>query len=268
MTLPATVPQKSVEVGSLGFAPTNATELMQMAKFIAASKLKPQGLDDAADVFLVMAVGMSWGFDPMMALQTLHVVKGRVGLPGETCAALIQSHPLCELYRTWFTGDGKTRAAHVQTARKGRDSANEPVTFTWADAERAQLTNGDNWKKYPDDMLLWKAVARDKRRNWPDVYPGLRVKEDYEGHEPPTRVEASVRRAPQRDPLLASVVDAEIAAPSAPAEVPSGTSEDSETPGGAASNLGDEDDCPACYRSAGDRRENGHEAGCPWTVPT
>ena len=39
MTLPATVPQKSVEVGSLGFAPTNATELMQMAKFIAAERI-------------------------------------------------------------------------------------------------------------------------------------------------------------------------------------------------------------------------------------
>jgi hypothetical protein len=204
--LPAT--RTSVAVGELGFAPKDASELMQMAKFIAESELKPQGLKTAADVFLVMAVGMSWGFDPMMALQTLHVVKGRVGLPGETCAALVQSHPLCKDYRTWFTGEDDDLAAHVQTWRKGRDKANDVVVFSMADALRAQLTGGDNWKKYPADMLLWKAVARDKRRNWADVYPGLQVKEDYDATRE-ERVELEVR-APQPDPLLIDAVpDAE-----------------------------------------------------------
>lgn len=83
---------------------------------------------------------------------------------------------------------------------KGREKPNDPVEFSWTDAERAQLTGGENWKKYPDDMLLWKAVARDKRRNWADVYPGLQVKEDYEPARD-ERVELEVR-APQPDPLL------------------------------------------------------------------
>ena len=241
MTLPATIPPKSVAVGKLGFAPANAAELMQMAKFIAESDLKPSGLKTPADVFLVMSVGMSWGFDPMMALQTLHVVKGKVGLPGETCAALIQSHPQCADYRWGFEGAGDDYHAWVQTARAGRPAANPRSTFSVGDAKRAGLwmsktRNGEPtpWCTYPDDMLVWKAVAREKRRNWPDIYPGLRVTEDMQ--YAPERERNVTPRVPVTDPLLASVFDAEIAAPSAPAEGPSGSgSEDSETHDGAAS---------------------------------
>jgi hypothetical protein len=202
----ALVPRRATMIGEQGFAPENSTQLMEMAKFIADSDLKPDWIKKPADAFLIMAVGMSWGFDAMMALQTLHVVKGKVGLPGETCAALIQSHPLCADYRWGFDGEGDARTAWVQTTRKGRPAANPRAEFSMADAKRARLTDGDNWKKYPDDMLLWKAVAREKRRNWPDIYPGLRVAEDIveiEGERDVT----PTKHAPVPDPLLEGAFD-------------------------------------------------------------
>ena len=53
---------------------------------------------------------------------------------------------------------------------------------------------------------------------------------------------------PERDPLLESVVDAEIAAPLAPTEGPSGRSEDSEASNGAVSPWTDGEDsrCVEC----------------------
>ena len=211
----ATIPRKSTIIGDRGLAPENTTQLMEMAKFIADSDLRPDGLKKPADVFLVMAIGMSWGFDPMMALQTLHVVKGKVGLPGETCAALIQSHPLCADYQWGIDGDGDERTAWVQTVRKGRPGANPRSTFSLAEAKQARLYDekatdkyGEPvvWRKYTDDMLLWKATAREKRRNWPDIYPGLRVSEDVAELEPERDV-TPTKHAPVPDPLLDGAFD-------------------------------------------------------------
>lgn len=219
VTNPAAPRPDSVAVGVNGFDPKNAEQLMQMAKFIAQSELKPAGIKTAPDCFLVMAIGMSYGFDPMMALQTLHIVKGKVGLPGETCAALIQSHPQCRDFRVWVEGEGLQRKACVQSWRKGREQANEVSEFSMAQAKQAGLS-GENWQKYPDDMLIWKAVARDKRRNWPDVFPRMQVVEDME-ESPAERVVTNVRResAPSLgpDPLMSQIeagasADAEIVA--------------------------------------------------------
>ena len=206
----AMVPKRSTAIGERGIAPENAAQLMDMAKWIADSDLKPAGIKTPADAFLVMAVGMSWGYDPIMALQVLHVVKGKVGLPGETCAALIQSHPLCADYRWGFEGDGDDRYAWVQTIRKGRPGPNPRSTFSVRDAKVAGLwesktRSGEKtpWWFYPDDMIMWKAVAREKRRNWPDIYPGLRVAEDIEPHDVDEMNVTPTKRAPEPDPLLA-----------------------------------------------------------------
>lgn len=198
-----------------GFEPQNAQQLMEMAKFVAGAALVPEALrNKPADCFLIMAMGMEYGFGAMQSLQTLHIVKGRVGLPGEACAALIQSHPQCKDFRIWLEGEGEQRTACVQSWRKGREKANEVVKFSRADAKRAGLS-GENWNKYPDDMLTWKAVARDKRRNWPDVYSKLQVIEDLED-EP--RVVRNVTPPAERKPLEQDPAVAAIKALSAPRE--------------------------------------------------
>lgn len=180
-TLPAPPTDSSVAIGAHGFDPQNAQQLMQMAKFVSNSELVPKALrGKPADCFLVMALGRELGFGEMQSLQIFNVINGKLVIPGEICGLLIQSHPLCADYRVWFEGDGETLAAFVQTTRRGRPNANEPTSFSWADAKRAGLTGGDNWKKYPKDMLLWKAVAREKRYNWPDVAPRSQIAEDVE----------------------------------------------------------------------------------------
>jgi hypothetical protein len=184
MSVPAI--RQDMAISAQGFTPRGATELMEMAKYVAESSLVPEALRrKPADCFLIMATGMEYGFPVFQALQMLHVIKGKVTLPGETCAALIQAHPECVHFRIWFEGEGEKLTAWVQSGRKGREK-NEPISFSMADARQAGLS-GDNWKKYPKDMLCWKAVARDKRRNWPDVMPGCTVKEDLEEPAPQSR---------------------------------------------------------------------------------
>jgi hypothetical protein len=185
MSVPAI--RQEMAIGASGFSPRGAAELMEMAKYVAESSLVPEALRrKPADCFLIMATGMEYGFPVFQALQMLHVIKGKVTLPGETCAALIQAHPDCVHFKVWFEGEGEKLTAWVQSGRKGREM-NEPISFSMADAKQAGLS-GDNWRKYPKDMLCWKAVARDKRRNWPDVMPGCGVREDMEEVAPPRNV--------------------------------------------------------------------------------
>lgn len=204
--LPA-VPRTSVAITDGALDPRNAGELMEMAKFIAASNLKPKGLNTAADCFLVMLYGQAYGFHPAEALQSLHVVHGKVAAGGETLAGLIQSHPLCKDYRTWVEGEGEERAGCVQSWRKSREKPNDVVRFSLADARHAGLYPGSKdsaWFKYPDDLLIWKAVARDKRRNWPDAHRKLEVVEDIEEVREVKNV--TPRAAPAGpDPLLAQL---------------------------------------------------------------
>lgn len=272
MSTPAVIPPKpalpTIAFGAGGIELRTFEDAYRFASAVHKSGLAPAALKTPEAILIALQAGLELGFSPLRALSAIAVVNGRPSLMGEAALAKIRQSGVCKSGPTITTrGEGDKLAGVVRFQRDGMSEPLE-VTFSVADAKRAGLwgKNGP-WTQYPTTMLEWRAVARAAKLYFSDVLLGLALAEEVQDY-PATR-EVRVEReaiAPQRDPLLASVVDAEIAAPSAPAEVPSGLG--LEDAGGAATHLGDEDDCPACYRSAGDRRENGHEAGCPWTVPT
>ena len=205
--------QRYAPIGDSGLAFADGGQLWQIAGWIAKAGICPADLrGKQADVFMVMSLGLEYGFGGMSALSLIYVVKGRTALGYEACLAKMQSHPDMEYLRIRHEGTGEERCAVVETKRKGRAEANEPIRFSVADARQAGLydenwrdRNGEPsvWVKYTDDMLVAKAVARSKRRDWPDILPGLQVREDLE--EP--RVERNVtprRAAPEGpDPAMA-----------------------------------------------------------------
>lgn len=176
-------PQPVVRMAGSRWDIANAAQLWELAGHVNKAELKPKGVKSQADVFLLMAYGQTYGYSEMEALQTLNVVKGRVGLPAQAMVAKVLSHPLCRDHRMWLEGEGEERTGCVQSWRLGRERANDVVRFSLAEARAAWLydpewrdTNKEpsNWVKYTDDQLLWKAAIRDFRRNWSDAY-GHRV---------------------------------------------------------------------------------------------
>jgi hypothetical protein len=181
----ATAQPRPPAPGVISLAPSggwdirNAGQLWELAGHLAKSDLKPKGMRSQADVFLVMAYGQMYGFSEMEALQKLQVIKGKVGLPAQEMVAKIRAHPLCRSYRLWVEGEGEARVGCCQSWRLGQEQPNDVVRFSIGEARRAGLYDEDwrdsnqepsNWVKYPDDQLIWKAAARDYRRNWPDAY--------------------------------------------------------------------------------------------------
>ena len=145
-----------------------APKAWTLAQRIAATEFVPKGLRGKPEaVMAAMLYGREAGVGEMQALSKIHVVDGRPGMAAELMRALVFQHG----HELWIEESSSTRCI---VAGKRRDSTRETrVTWTLDDGKRAGLLGKDNWKKYPDAMLLARATAKLCRAVFPDVLAGL-----------------------------------------------------------------------------------------------
>lgn len=217
-------PEREIQITPGGLAPKDHAELWRTCEFLARSSLKPDGLKTQADVFLVVLMGMEIGYSIVTALQSFHVINGRVGIPGETAAALIQGSGLCEDWRTGVEGEGDEMVGWVQSHRRGRAKPYPRTEFSVADAKQAGLWGKEgNWKKYPKVMLVWRAVGQHARINWSDVTKRTPLVEELQDYDEPREVRdvTPARESPPLegpDPLLLDAGATPLEAPDEPFE--------------------------------------------------
>lgn len=150
----------------------NLDPIKQWCQLVATSALVPDALrGKPADVFTIVMFGLDLGFKPTQAMQWVYVVKGRPSLSAEGMRArvLTQGHEFRVVASTGVE-------AVVEGRRKGAEEWNR-AEFTMEQAKRAGL-DGDNWRKYPEDMLLARATSRLCKRFFSDVIGGLEAYED------------------------------------------------------------------------------------------
>jgi hypothetical protein len=109
----------------------------------------------------------------MQALSSLHSIKGRVAMSAEAmrAQALAAGHDLII-----------TESTSAKCTVKGRRRNSEEwtsVTWTIDNARQAKL-GGDNWTKYPRQMLQARATAELCRLVFADVIHGLAAVEELE----------------------------------------------------------------------------------------
>ena len=170
--------------------PTSMVEMMQVAKFVSASKMLPNHLiGDEASILTTMLAARSLDIPMWASFQEIIVQKGKVSMTSHLMQALVAREeymiaPIEELcdekgatVRAYRPGIGKDRCGHAD------------VSFTIEDAIRAELVNRNQttgkimarsakgepmpWEKYTPDMLLWRAVSRASRRYFADVLMGM-----------------------------------------------------------------------------------------------
>lgn len=139
-----------------------------LAQKIAGTEFVPAGLRGKPEaVMACMLYGREAGVGEMNALAKIHVVDGRPGMAAELMRALVFQHG----HELWIEETSSTRCI---VGGKRRDSSRETrVTWTIEDAKRAGLEGRQNWRKYPDAMLLARATAKLCRAVFPDVLAGL-----------------------------------------------------------------------------------------------
>lgn len=149
---------------------------------IIAEKLLKSGMwpqfKSEAQVFAAIEYGRELGLAPVMSLQTIFPVNGRLSMVAQAMLAIANQRSGV----TWKV-DSSTKAGCTMTfMRPGFEPIK--VTFDEADAKAAGLLGKDNWRNYPKAMYLSKAGSMGVRQIAPDAVLGLYSKDELEDLAP------------------------------------------------------------------------------------
>lgn len=181
--LPAKMPAlEALKVNEFGVAlPKSIEEQFRLADAAIKSGLMPSSLKTPAQVFVVMQRGAELGFKPYASVDFLYPINGRVRLtPAGAKALALQSGLLSDCKETYEGTPGtEDRTAVVTVWRRGIPT---PTVgrFSIADAKRAGLAAKDNWRNYPDRLLLARARGFAFQDAFADLVGGMQVREVFD----------------------------------------------------------------------------------------
>lgn len=174
------VPTSGVDLRRASVPSMNDVLTIQaMCKAAAASglvKSKASSIaQKEADAFFISMYGYELGFPPMTALQLIYAVDGKPTLSAQGMVSLLRRHG----FSVELPDPGTVKdAATVKVRRPGGEW--RAYTYTLEMAQKAGLTGKDNWRKYPAEMLIWRAAATGCRMEGGDATAGLYMIEEMD----------------------------------------------------------------------------------------
>lgn len=201
MTEPNNLPAVRTEPGTVVVARDTDSwaamlpDVVDLSRAIASTNFVPDGLrNDIAATTAAILYGREIGLPPMTALNSTHVIKGRVGLSAEIMRAqiLAAGHEIIVVETT--------SARCVLRGRRSDSDRWTTVEYSIDDARTAGLLGNDNYKKNPRRMLQARASGELAALIFPDVVRGMSSKEELEELESdaPAETAAAARGKVQR----------------------------------------------------------------------
>lgn len=170
--------------------PTSMAEAMRLAEIMARAKLIPDHLRDAGDCLMVVMQAQRWGLDPFAVAQCTSIVHGRLCYEGKLVAAAMYATGAVDgRLRYEFSGTGAGRTVKV-TGRPHGSTFDQEVVGSVLDWQ----TSNDNWKKIPDDMLVYRGTRQWARRYAPQAMLGVNTPDEVE--DAPAAVTVTVQPEP------------------------------------------------------------------------
>lgn len=145
-----------------------------VAQTLKAGGVLPRGIDTVQKMVVVLQAGREIGLAPMEALNSLYFVNGKVAMYGEAVPNQIMraGHQI-----KW----GKCDATQAEvTIVRGDNGEKMTTKFTMKEAEERGYTSNSIYKKYPENMLKWRALSMTAKFIAPDALRGIGIKEDME----------------------------------------------------------------------------------------
>ena len=183
---------RAAEAKSLEFMNPKRWQVMQaMAQTFINSGAVPESIKNAAQMIMVFQAGYEAGMQPLEALNAFYIVNGKITMYGDAVTAQVIKHG-----HTVEWGDCDDLKASV-TITRGDTKKSMTGTFTMDRArQRGLLTTAKGnenifWKKYPANMLKYKALGEIVDFITPDALHGAPIKEVIEA---------------DMDPVIATVV--------------------------------------------------------------
>ncbi|HEX5430151.1 MAG TPA: hypothetical protein VFX17_03705 [Patescibacteria group bacterium] len=165
-----TQPEKPVNTPS--YFNINAWRAMkEMANVFFQSRALPSHIQNAAQLMMIMQAGKELGMLPMESITNLYIVNGKVTLQGSGMLTKVLRAGI----KVEWVSESETEAV-VKLSGLGRPAY--VSKFTMAEAQKAGLTGKDVWRKYPKNMLRWRALTNGARVFCPDVIQGMYMMEE------------------------------------------------------------------------------------------
>lgn len=208
-------PEKApIRIGERGLEFESAAEVYRMAAAFASGGVAPKGMNVGA-VMAAILKGRALGLDEITSVTSIVVINGRTQMSGSLLLALLRRAGV--EYDVWHTGEGNQREAHIRAWWPGKKDRQKERSFSMAEAARAGLATKDTYKAWPDDMLLWRAVAKLARQEFPEIAAGIYVHGEIPGDPvvsgaapEQAGTESAPRPAPGADPMLADLAPVEV----------------------------------------------------------
>ena len=124
-----------------------------------------QDTRDAAQAIVKVLAGQEMGIGSIAAMTGIYIVKGRVTLSANLMAALIKRSGHYN-YRVTELSD---TACEIEFSENGQVIGTS--RFTMQDAAKAKL-GGDNWARFPRNMLFARALSNGAKWYTPDAFGG------------------------------------------------------------------------------------------------
>lgn len=125
---------------------------MSLAEKLCESGFLPRAVNKPAQALAIILAGQELGIPPMQSLRQIHIVEGKPTLSAELMLSLWKRRGG---KANWVESTNEKAVLHLR--HPNGDEHTE--TFSIADAQRAQVTGKDNWRKYPKAMLRARAIS-------------------------------------------------------------------------------------------------------------
>jgi hypothetical protein len=200
------------------FVPQDSAQLLKLADVLSRSgDLVPKHFQgNAPAITAAIMRGMEVGLNPMQALSSIAVIKGRATLWGDALPALVQraGHHVDVDYE----GQGDSLTAVATLTRS--DGKKVVRRFGIADAKRAQLLGKPGpWQQYPQRMIAHRARSWAIRDGAADALMGMQVAEEVSDYGPDAARDVTPHEAAPRrggvvyadpDPALDEIHEGEV----------------------------------------------------------
>jgi hypothetical protein len=209
---------------------SDSNPALQTAQLLQASGLFPSA-KNTAGVFTIVQFGKEVGLSPVVALNNVAIISGKLSMSGASMLALAFKHGVKADYR-----EETEEKCTIFFSREGY--SDYLSTFTHEDAEKAGLIgkDGDIWKKYLKTMLKWRCVSQGLKMVAPDILAGVYTEDEIQNIEKDKPVTVDTKEdnkedTPTTDPELSTeavVVVDETGHPLEPRDIPETPPENTE----------------------------------------
>lgn len=191
-------------------------DAINFCKQMVDSGFAPKGVTRASSVLWMIQRGAELSLGPTASMDAFYIPpSGKPRLYVEAALGIcLASGALDPEYDLYHEGEGENLVGHFKFKRRGWQKEKHQ-TFSLKEAQTAGLVKPDsNYKKYPQDMLEWRAAGKALHKYFGEILLGCSIQgdPDREAQAEITEVSRESLRPAAPDPLLAQLDESEAPA--------------------------------------------------------